>query len=289
LFAAMPNGAKHWCFTINNYTNEHKEHLALLFQGVDQGNPSSIANYLVYGEEVGENGTPHLQGFISFTKRTTFNQCKSHVGTTAHIEVAKGSPAQNRTYCTKEGAFTEFGKVPKSAGSRTDLAAFATAIKEGKNNAQLFDLNPAAYLRYRKWIDKLRDDFVHQPRDINKPPRVVVLWGHPGTGKTRFVYDQHEHNDIWSWPGDRWFDGYNGQRVALFDDFNGAAFPIQFLLKILDRYPRIVPVKGDFVQWSPDYIYFTSNLDPTEWYAGANERNQVALQRRIDEVKYFAQ
>jgi len=42
--------AKHWCFTINNYTAE-------------EATPdTSQFFYLVIGKEVGENNTPHLQG-----------------------------------------------------------------------------------------------------------------------------------------------------------------------------------------------------------------------------------
>lgn len=44
--------AKHWCFTINNYT-------------VEETTPNPIQfTYLVIGKEVGENNTPHLQGIL---------------------------------------------------------------------------------------------------------------------------------------------------------------------------------------------------------------------------------
>jgi hypothetical protein len=60
------------------------------------------------------------------------------------------------------------------------------------------------------------------------------------------------------------------------------------MLKLLDRYPFRVPVKGGYVQWVPKIIYLTSNLDPTTWYQGANLKNQEAFLARISERKHFS-
>jgi len=63
--------AKHWVFTLNNYTEEEVNALVSL------GNSGIDCTYLIYGRETGDSGTPHLQGFISFPERTRFATAKS--------------------------------------------------------------------------------------------------------------------------------------------------------------------------------------------------------------------
>ncbi len=52
--------AKHWCFTYNNYPDEHEK----LFSSI----VPKIIRY-IYQEETGENGTKHLQGYIEFKEK----------------------------------------------------------------------------------------------------------------------------------------------------------------------------------------------------------------------------
>lgn len=53
--------AKHWSWTLNNHTSEDVELLKSL--------SSSIVPVLTFQEEVGEGGTPHLQGTLSFKSK----------------------------------------------------------------------------------------------------------------------------------------------------------------------------------------------------------------------------
>lgn len=84
--------AKRWCFTFNNYSSLDKDFLVPKFQ--------EFCSKVIVGEEVGENGTPHLQGYIEFkTKKrplSVFNTDK------IHWEKAKGSASDNFNYCSKD-------------------------------------------------------------------------------------------------------------------------------------------------------------------------------------------
>ena len=60
----------------------------------------------------------------------------------------------------------------------------------------------------------------------------------------------------------QWFDNFIGQHTAIFDDFRIRGVSFNYLLRILDRYPIDVPVKGGFTYWNPREIVITCPLDP---------------------------
>jgi len=277
----MTRSAKNWCFTLNNYTVQDVE--ALAQKGTESLESRSIF-YLVFGREVGEGGTPHLQGFVAFTKRKTLAYVRNYTLLKSHCEPAKGTPAQATTYCKKDGDYQEFGVCPGGAGRRNDLAKLYELIRGGADARTIADQFPSQYIRYRRSI---LDCIAEQAIERNWESDVRVLWGRTGTGKTRKVFDTHESKDIYVHPGDSWFNGYEGQEVALFDDYNGSEFKLSYLLKLLDRYKMKVPVKGGYVQWIPKIIYITSNKDPQQWYNNALEEHRDAMFRRITTIEFF--
>lgn len=102
----MP-GARSYCFTINNPTNNDVDELFLI-----------DFKYMIIGFEKGQKGTPHIQGYIQFYQPKTFNSVKAHM-IHAHIEVAKGNPQQNIRYCSKDGVWFEYGIKPTDGGKVT--------------------------------------------------------------------------------------------------------------------------------------------------------------------------
>ncbi len=87
---------RHWCLTINNPVDG------------DVPEDKTIFSYLVIGKEVGKEGVPHLQIFVSYPKRKRLAQVKSDFPR-AHIEQAKGTPLQASTYCKKDDDWVEWG------------------------------------------------------------------------------------------------------------------------------------------------------------------------------------
>lgn len=80
-----------WCFTFNNYNLEKIQK----FQ-------SSIEKYCragFFNKEVGESGTPHLQGYIELKSK---GRPMSVFPDGAHWAKAKGNKDQNFAYCSKE-------------------------------------------------------------------------------------------------------------------------------------------------------------------------------------------
>ncbi len=121
------------CFTLNNYEEEDLSKITAMAE-----EPSKFdIKYIVCGEEVGESGTRHLQGFahldmdpkaggIKFWKKFfEFSQA-------AHFENARGTDDQNRTYCTKEGIFIEGGSPQEKQASLYERVFMAakTSVEE---------------------------------------------------------------------------------------------------------------------------------------------------------------
>ena len=72
---------KYWCFTLNNPTSDERDKI-LALDGDRQ------LEYLVFGNEVGDSGTPHLQGFVAFVARVRLTQLKQVISERAHFEAA---------------------------------------------------------------------------------------------------------------------------------------------------------------------------------------------------------
>lgn len=109
--------AKNWCFTLNNWTEDEAEHLRSVC--------APLCSYLVFGREVGANGTRHLQGYVAFNAAVRHTTAKNRLGNRCHIEVTRGTPEQAATYCKKDGDYEEFGELPiLRQGKRSDLDAF---------------------------------------------------------------------------------------------------------------------------------------------------------------------
>lgn len=89
------------CLTLNNYTEEELETLKSF---VDIN-----CKYYIIGKEIGDNGTPHLQGYLEFYDRKYFDTLKKF-NKRIHWEQARGNKQQNIKYCSKENNYIEIEK-----------------------------------------------------------------------------------------------------------------------------------------------------------------------------------
>lgn len=130
-----------YCYTINNYTEADLEAVRNL-----------RCEYKIYGKEVGANGTPHLQCYSYWKNPKLFSALKKQLPR-AHIEPARGTAADNRKYCSKDGDFCEEGSLPKQ-GKRTDIAKMWEMIVDGKTDAEIVEDVGPSFALHRK---RLRD------------------------------------------------------------------------------------------------------------------------------------
>lgn len=274
--------AKRWCFTLNNYTDAELAHVLLFFR--------EQCSYGIVGREVGEGGTPHLQGYFILQRKLRLRQCKDKVSERAHFESARGTPAESRVYCAKDGQYDEVGVCPGGGGSRSrdELAVdFEACARLGNAGLTDFkDRNPGTYFFSRHTL--LRNYLGHgTPVDR---PDVVVKWiyGPPGVGKSR---DAHAAlpNAFIKDPVTKWWTGYLLEKDCIIDDFGPRGIGINHLLRWFDRYKCYVESKGDVLPLHVDHWIVTSNFHPSECFksdTGEDHPQLPALLRRMQVVHY---
>lgn len=274
--------ARNCCFTLNNYTAEDICHLRRFAE--------AECKYMIFGKEIGAQGTPHLQGYFELKKLFKFKKLLSTFPRRAHLEKRRGSAIQASEYCEKEDKEPYvFGKISKQ-GERVDILALKEAADaKGATPLDLWDTNFCAMLKYHAGMDKYLS--CKQLKESKKfvKPAVIVLFGVPGSGKSRWCYDEEPALFKLPCPSSGgsvvWFDGYAGESTLLLDDFYGGGIKYSYLLQLLDGYPMQVQVKGGFTVKAWNKVYITSNTHPRDWYPNVNNRS--ALMRRIAEIITF--
>lgn len=82
-----------WCLTLNNPCEEDIEKIRSI--------SSQFCKFAIVALEVGDSGTPHLQGYIEFKKKSRPMSVFKFTDR-FHWEKAKGTKYENWTYCTKD-------------------------------------------------------------------------------------------------------------------------------------------------------------------------------------------
>lgn len=134
-----------WVFTLNNYTDDDVNHLVSVLE--------PTCHYLVFGREVGDSGTPHLQGFFQLKNSTRFNRVKALVGNRAWLAQARGTTQQASDYCKKGEDYEEFGDVPVEQGNRSDWDLYrewVVALGRVPSKREIINHNINLWARYSK-------------------------------------------------------------------------------------------------------------------------------------------
>lgn len=150
--------------------------------------------------------------------------------------------------------------------------------------------HPAIVVKYHKGLQYVAG-LLAKRRSPEVSPTIEIYWGESGTGKSKKAIEENPEAYILTKPngnGVIWFDGYEGQHTIVLDEFYGWV-QYDLLLRLLDRYPLKLQVKGGMVECAATKFIFTSNKPWDEWYPNVTDRS--ALERRIREfgkVTHFA-
>lgn len=278
---------REWCFTINNYTDADIESVMAM-----------KTKYLVYSEEVGDEGTPHLQGYAYFGDSKTMSSVSKKIKR-ANLRKAKGDARSNRAYIVgpwkgidrrtglpKEKPYNpnyvERGVMPQQ-GKRTDLDEMREQLKENASMRHVVEVAKSyqsikmaeIYLKYK---EKRRQ----------KKPVIIWYYGSTGTGKTERALAELG-DDYYPCPRTgRWFDGYDAHKDILVDDVRHDFMPFSEWLKFMGRAPFQVETKGSTRQMLAERVIFTSPFDPITCLEQVQSLNEDPKQF-IDRIDYIVE
>ena len=272
--------AKHWCFTLNNYTDHE---LTELGSHVGAGR----LDYLCFGREVGDSGTPHLQGHVYRKAKARLAWLRRHISDRAHWEISK-CYSQSIAYCKKGtqskaewaasgvsgpsyglGALvSEFGDPPPSLGQRSDLESATQLVLSGLPMRDIAMECPTVYVKFNRGLHALQSIL----SDSCETPSCRGIWIHgpPGTGKSHAA--RSFENELYIKSQNKWFDGYAGESAILLDDFDQGGKCLGHYIKIwADRWKCCGEVKGSTVALQHQRFYITSNYHPCEIWSEASD------------------
>lgn len=193
-------------------------------------------------------------------------------------------------YCTKADSRVD-GKPPlqhgdislrEEKGQRSDLDRIRAAIlDEGRTVDEVILSMPEA-ARVTKYVTELaaaRDRAaVH---GVERDVEVIYLYGDPGVGKTRWLYDHYD--DVARMTDYRNFDAYNGERVLALDEYGGQ-IDLRLLNGLLDRYPINLPARYYDRPARYETVVIISNMPPWALYDWEQPVVRRAFARRLHRV-----
>jgi len=251
--------------------------------------------YCFAAREHSKEGKEHVQAFVQshWTIRAIGKKFNYHV------EFMRGTQQQNKIYCTKEGLeHFEFGEWKEHGqGHRSDLDAMLMMARNGSSDYEIALKYPTQYIMYGKRIDYYREVLRHAKFKRETKRRVIFIQGPAGVGKTTKAYElcgcpkdqemvhPEEVYVLSNSDNTMWWNGYNGQKYVIIDDYNGG-MKIDTFLGVTDPWWN-KKVQVGFGGWncimSSDVVIITSTQSLDAIFHDVPHR-LAEVKRRVAEV-----
>lgn len=277
--------ASAFVLTINNYTEDDLRWVRTAVER-DCG-----ITYICFGLEVGDQGTPHIQGYLQLDTRKRASTVNRLLGNRARLERATGSLDDNKRYTSKtreqdetpNEIWEEYGVAREKRSPKRREESYESLMARLEAGADLKDLArefPELVLKHLPNINKLRALFASDrtltpfygpfawPTPAGFEPSSnwrKCLWfkGPSGIGKTQFACSLID-NPLFV----RHIDQLKSFCPAshggiIFDDMSFAHWPREAQITLLDcEMPTAIHVRYGIVEL-PAFAkrLFTSNVD----------------------------
>ena len=290
--------------------------------------PEVLTSYMIEAHEIGESGTPHLQGFCILKERMRLTQLKV-LCPTAHFEACKGTPYQNFLYCAKgdqsheewlelreagpnygaNALFLEWGQRPKApinahkkkpADNTYAEALAAPTIEEGmdivrKRKARDYCLHGESIERNlkRAKVSKINSNSKYDSSafiETLKPlDRSTLFCGPSGFGKTQFAL-AHFKNPLLVRHIDKLKNLHPDHDGIVFDDMSFKHIPHDGVIHLLD-----IDCDSDIhVRYGVATIpantrrIFTHNTPNPFYKDDVEDAQKVAVERRLSRYTFHS-
>lgn len=264
--------SRNYCFTWNNPPEDWDTKLKI-----------SGISYFIGQLEMGS--CLHVQGYLELENNQRISWFKNRLPE-LHLESRRGTQKEAIEYCKKTDTQVsppiEWGNK-KTQGERTDIEAACLFLNEGKQMSEVAESMPATFVRHYKGLGQYKLLRTPAPQNLDYLPG-IWFYGPPGTGKSRKA--REDYPNAYDKLQNKWWDGYEGDRPALIDDFDRNGKCLGYHLKRwADRYSFNAETKGGTICIRPVWIIITSNYSPEQIFDDDSDMCD-AIRRRF-KVTHF--
>jgi len=276
--AAQELQHKNWCFTYHfggvyddDRTPRPTREQAL--QKLEE--LSGSAEYLLAGfEKAPTTGQDHVQGYVQLTSRARRSQL-SKIVPRCHFEPARGDDQANYDYCTKSKDFVEWGERKSINGGVREQERWARA-RAAATAGNLEAIPDQIFVAHYSSVRAIAKDYMVTPDSLDAPTGV---WIHGEAGVGKSFRARQDYPEAYLKLANKWWDGYQGQKFVILDDFDKGHSVLGHHLKIWgDRYPFIGEIKGGALAIRPEKIVITSQYAIEDIWQ--DEETIAAIRRR---------